>query len=59
MLPAVSDMKIDSFWAGLRPQTFDQKPFIGHHPEEEGDFICNRTLSKWDFACSRNRTNDP
>jgi len=36
MLPAVSDMKLDSFWAGLRPQTFDQKPFIGHHPEEEG-----------------------
>ena len=23
-------------WAGLRPQTFDQRPFIGHHPEEEG-----------------------
>jgi glycine oxidase len=36
MFPAVSDMKLDSFWAGLRPQTFDQKPFIGHHPEEEG-----------------------
>lgn len=36
MLPNIADMKIDSFWAGLRPQTFDQKPFIGHHPEEEG-----------------------
>lgn len=36
MLPTVAHMKIDSFWAGLRPQTFDQKPFIGHHPEEEG-----------------------
>jgi glycine oxidase len=36
MLPTVADMKIDSFWAGLRPQTFDQKPFIGRHPEEEG-----------------------
>lgn len=36
MLPAVSEMKLDSFWAGLRPQTFDQKPFIGYHPEEEG-----------------------
>jgi glycine oxidase len=35
MLPTVSDMKLDSFWAGLRPQTFDQKPFIGHHPEDE------------------------
>lgn len=36
MLPTVADMKMDSFWAGLRPQTIDQKPFIGHHPEEEG-----------------------
>jgi glycine oxidase len=36
MLPGVSDMKLDSFWAGLRPKTFDQKPFIGYHPEEEG-----------------------
>ncbi|KAB7672130.1 glycine oxidase ThiO [Bacillus sp. B1-b2] len=36
MLPTVADMKMESFWAGLRPQTFDQKPFIGHHPEEEG-----------------------
>ena len=36
MLPTIADMKLDSFWSGLRPQTFDQKPFIGHHPEEEG-----------------------
>ncbi len=36
MLPTIVDMKMDSFWAGLRPQTFDQKPFIGQHPEEEG-----------------------
>lgn len=36
MLPTIADMKMDAFWAGLRPQTFDQKPFIGHHPEEEG-----------------------
>lgn len=35
MLPSVTDMKIDSFWAGLRPQTFDQRPFIGRHPEED------------------------
>ncbi|WP_042349973.1 glycine oxidase ThiO [Bacillus massiliigorillae] len=34
MLPEVSDMKIESFWAGLRPQTFDGKPFIGQHPED-------------------------
>ena len=36
MLPSIIDMKIESFWAGLRPQTFDQKPFIGHHPDDEG-----------------------
>lgn len=35
MLPMITRMKVDSFWAGLRPQTFDQKPFIGYHPEEE------------------------
>ncbi|WP_110927139.1 glycine oxidase ThiO [Bacillus massiliglaciei] len=36
MYPAVEEMKVDSVWAGLRPQTFDQRPFIGRHPEEEG-----------------------
>lgn len=36
LLPTVADMKIDSVWSGLRPKTFDQNPFIGYHPEEEG-----------------------
>ncbi|MDQ0220178.1 glycine oxidase ThiO [Peribacillus cavernae] len=36
MLPAVTGMKVESFWAGLRPQTLDQNPFIGHHPDQEG-----------------------
>ncbi|PLT33348.1 glycine oxidase ThiO [Bacillus sp. V5-8f] len=36
MLPSVTEMKIESFWSGLRPQTFDQRPFIGPHPEQEG-----------------------
>lgn len=36
MLPTVADMNIDSVWSGLRPQTFDQNPFIGCHPEDEG-----------------------
>ncbi len=35
MLPASMELKIDSFTAGLRPGTFDGRPFIGRHPEEE------------------------
>lgn len=35
MMPEVAGMEIASMWAGLRPQTFDQKPFIGRHPEQE------------------------
>ncbi len=36
LIPAAGDMRIESFWAGLRPSTFDQQPFIGFHPEEKG-----------------------
>lgn len=36
MLPAIEGMKVASFWAGLRPQTFDGRPFIGFHPEDDG-----------------------
>ncbi|MFF0884433.1 FAD-dependent oxidoreductase, partial [Bacillus velezensis] len=36
MLPAIEHMKIDRFWAGLRPGTRDGKPFIGRHPEDSG-----------------------
>lgn len=35
MLPSITDFKIESCWAGLRPQTVDRKPFIGYHPEDE------------------------
>ncbi|WP_071459574.1 glycine oxidase ThiO [Bacillus massilinigeriensis] len=27
------DMKVDAIWTGLRPATFDKKPYIGFHPE--------------------------
>lgn len=39
MFPDVAKMKIESAWAGLRPQTFDTKPFIGQHPEQDGIFF--------------------
>ena len=35
LLPAIGHMKMTAAWSGLRPQTFDQKPFIGHHPEDD------------------------
>ncbi|KAF1680183.1 glycine oxidase ThiO [Bacillus sp. SKDU12] len=34
MLPAIQNMKVDRFWAGLRPGTMDGKPYIGRHPED-------------------------
>lgn len=39
MLPDITKMKIDSFWGGLRPQTFDQKPYIGKHPVDDSIFF--------------------
>lgn len=35
LLPMIGKMKMTAAWSGLRPQTFDQKPFIGHHPEDD------------------------
>lgn len=35
MLPAVTRMKIDTFWAGLRPETEDHTPYIGKHPNDK------------------------
>jgi glycine oxidase len=35
MLPAIADLKIESFWAGLRPRTNDHNPYIGIHPEDD------------------------
>lgn len=35
MLPSIGELQIESFWAGLRPKTFDHKPFIGVHPGDD------------------------
>lgn len=34
MLPSITRMKIDTFWAGLRPETEDRTPYIGKHPHD-------------------------
>lgn len=39
MLPNVEKMTLQSCWAGLRPETFDGKPFIGPHPEDDSLFF--------------------
>lgn len=35
ILPSIGELQIESFWAGLRPKTFDHKPFIGVHPGDD------------------------
>ncbi|MBD8036088.1 glycine oxidase ThiO [Solibacillus sp. A46] len=35
LFPGIGQMKMNAAWSGLRPQTFDQKPFIGFHPHDE------------------------
>jgi len=39
MLPDMTKMTIESFWGGLRPQTIDQKPYIGKHPDNDNIFF--------------------
>jgi glycine oxidase len=36
MMPEIALMQPSRFWAGLRPQSFDKRPFIGEHPETSG-----------------------
>ena len=36
LMPEISTMRPHRFWAGLRPQSFDKRPFIGEHPETKG-----------------------
>ncbi|MCG5105338.1 glycine oxidase ThiO [Oceanobacillus alkalisoli] len=39
MLSSAGKFTIEGVTAGLRPTTFDRRPFIGVHPEQEGIFI--------------------
>ena len=39
LVPSIGQMSITTTWSGLRPQTFDQKPIIGHHPEDDAIFF--------------------
>ncbi|WP_445489928.1 glycine oxidase ThiO [Niallia sp. 03133] len=39
MMPSITEMKIDSYWAGFRPMTFDGYPFIGAHPHGDNLFF--------------------
>lgn len=35
LLPKIGQMKMTAAWSGLRPQTSDQRPFIGLHPQDD------------------------
>ncbi|MGE6631006.1 glycine oxidase ThiO [Bacillus sp. NPDC077027] len=35
LMPTIKQMKVDRFWAGLRPATHDGHPYIGKHPGDE------------------------
>lgn len=39
LVPSIGQMNITATWSGLRPQTVDQKPIIGHHPEDDAIFV--------------------
>lgn len=34
LLPSIGQRNMTASWSGLRPQTFNQKPIIGYHPED-------------------------
>ena len=40
MVPALNDYPIEHHWAGLRPGSPDDLPFIGEHPNIKGLFVC-------------------
>lgn len=39
ILPSIIEAKWEKTWAGIRPQTVDELPFLGNHPDLEGLFI--------------------
>lgn len=40
LIPSLADCPIEAQWAGLRPSSPDQIPFIGEHPRFKGLFVC-------------------
>lgn len=36
IIPSLEDAEFEKAWTGIRPQTKDGKPYIGHHPQLEG-----------------------
>lgn len=40
MVPSLARLPIEHHWAGLRPGSPDDTPFIGEHPDIKGLFVC-------------------
>ena len=40
LIPALKSYSIEHHWAGLRPGSPDDAPFIGEHPNIKGLFVC-------------------
>lgn len=40
LAPALAEFQIAGHWAGLRPSSPDDLPFIGEHPAASGLFVC-------------------
>lgn len=41
LVPALAEYPIECHWAGLRPGSPDDTPFIGEHPTISGLFVCS------------------
>ena len=40
LIPALAEAEIEAHWAGLRPGSPDDIPYIGAHPQVEGLYVC-------------------